>query len=884
MRSVFRIYADDWKNIFKVPTGIALILAISLLPCVYDWVNIESVWDPYANTTGVKVAIVNEDRGATVLGHSLNIGEEMVGNLRDNPKLGWTFVDREEAKRGVNRGAYYASLLVPPDFSERMTGIAEGKLDRPEVVYTVNEKVSAIAPKITSSGVSAIAEQINESFVEAVSQALLTKLKEIGVQVEEQLPTIRKVENGVFRLEESLPDIRAAGSKVLEVEKKLPEIRAKAEVIPEIEKKLPEIDRAAGYLLKIRQNWPKIEAAAGEIESIQAKMPLIREAADRVAELDRRFGETAEAIAAALDRADRALKDVAAARESLPRAVAAAERGSGLAEELAGFQAANAGAFEAISPLLRTNLELAGQASDVAGLLAERAAGGGEAPSPSELNAASVRLAGAAEATRRAASLLDRIGGYSSDGKALADASRRARTAADRLGRQADALKRLASASSDEAAASLSALAKMTGDGIRALQSRYDGELAPAISKGLANLEAEAGKSAAELKEAGAKLPDIGAVLEDAEAGLSFGHGELARMRDELPAMRERISGLTKAFLAKADEFEKAIGAAAPFVRNELPLVGKKLDEAADFAKNGLPQAERELAKLSAFVRDRLPEAEAGVHRLADLIRNDLPQLESAVKGAAAKLREVEGDSRFAEMAKLLKGDIEAESEFLASPVRIKEQREYPIPNYGSAMSPFYGVLSLWVGSTLLISLLKPDPDYPEGLFKPYQLYLGRLATFATIGLVQTLFVTLGDLWILGAYVANGPAFVLFSMLVSLTFVSITYALLSVFGNVGKGLAILFMVFQFSSSGGTFPISTTSPFFQAINPFMPFTYAIALLREAVGGVLWEEAGRDIAFLIGFVALSLLLALLLKRPLSGIIRKSAENAKKTKIIA
>jgi len=114
-------------------------------------------------------------------------------------------------------------------------------------------------------------------------------------------------------------------------------------------------------------------------------------------------------------------------------------------------------------------------------------------------------------------------------------------------------------------------------------------------------------------------------------------------------------------------------------------------------------------------------------------------------------------------------------------------------------------------------------------------------------------------------------------------FVTITYTLVSVFGNVGKGIAIIFMVFQFSSSGGTFPISMTAPFFQALNPYMPFTYAISLLREGVGGILWETAIRDILVLFGFIGISLFVALALKRPLSGMIEKSMENAKKTKII-
>ncbi|MNR46703.1 hypothetical protein D3C85_1657070 [compost metagenome] len=76
----------------------------------------------------------------------------------------------------------------------------------------------------------------------------------------------------------------------------------------------------------------------------------------------------------------------------------------------------------------------------------------------------------------------------------------------------------------------------------------------------------------------------------------------------------------------------------------------------------------------------------------------------------------------------------------------------------------------------------------------------------------------------------------------------------------------------------------TSPFFQALNPFMPFTYAISLLREAVGGILWGTVLRDVLFLLGFIAISLFIALVLKRPLSGIIKRSSDNAKKTKIIA
>ncbi len=890
MRAILKIYTTDWKNIFKVPTGIFLILAIILLPCLYSWVNIKSVWDPYANTSGVKVAVTNEDRGATVLDKSINVGEGLIDNLRKNPKLGWTFVDREEAEHGVDNGTYYASILVPADFSERITGIAEGRLDRPEVVYTVNEKINAIAPKITSSGVSAIAKQINESFAEAVSEALLTKLQEVGVQVEDQLPTIRKVESGVFELESKLPDIRAAGQKVLELEQKLPEIHDKAQIITQVEAKLPEIEQAAKHLLKLQQNWPKVEAAASEVLVIQQKLSLIRQAADRVAELDRNFDRVAEAIQLASDKAAKAMELVAAAQEALPRVAEIADKGIAFAEGLNGFLTANAGAFETIAPIVKQNLILAQQAADAVAQLTGRLMGidPEKLPTPEEVRAVRDRLVGAAGVLERTAALLERIDSYL-PGEALGNAAKRIGDAADRMNRQAEILGVIASglengkAPAKELVERLNALSKETSGALGDVLARYDSEIVPAISRGLGKLTEAAGTSAEKLREAQARLPDVAAILEDAQAGLLFGQEELKKLQGDLPQIREKVHELSQAFGEKAKAFEQAVNLAAPFIRDELPAIGKKLDQAAAFVKNDLPEAERELSKLADFVRNKLPEVESGVHKVAGLVKNDLPELERAVRTAADKLREVEEDNHFAELSKLLRGDIRKESEFLANPVLVKENRKYPIPNYGSAMSPFYCVLSLWVGATLLISLLRTEPDDREN-YKAYQLFLGRLGTFATIGLLQALFITLGDIFILDAYVADPLEFVLFAMLVSLVFVTITYTLLSVFGNVGKGIAIIFMVFQFSSSGGTFPISTTSPFFQALNPFMPFTYAISLLREAVGGILWETALKDILALILFIALSLVLALALKRPLSGIIRKSTENAKKTKIIA
>ncbi|WP_289142055.1 YhgE/Pip domain-containing protein [uncultured Brevibacillus sp.] len=891
MRSIWQIYKTDWLNIFKVPTGIFLIIAIILLPCLYDWVNIKSVWDPYANTQGVKVAVTSEDQGTTVADKRINIGDELIKSLQTNEKLGWTFVTKEQAERGVDRGEYYASILIPSDFSSKITGIINGNLERPEVIYTVNEKVNAVAPKITSSGVSAITKQINENFTEAVSTALLTKLSEIGIQIEEQLPTIRKVENGIFTLEKRLPEIRAAGQKVLELEKRLPDIHDKAQIIIEVEKRIPEINRAAEHVLRIQENWPRINEAASVIISLEDKLPVIHQAVARVQELDQNFDKVANAITLGTEKASQAIEIVSAAQNALPKIADLAEKGTAISDQVNEFLTTHDGAFETIAPVIKQNLVLAQQAADATVALTDRLLqiNPSRLPTAEEVNAVKDRLVGVEKVLARTSSLLDRLNSYI-PGQPLTNQLERLQAIQQKVTRQIDILGAIAGAleagktPAKDLVEALNQLSKETSTGLQDILSRYDSEIVPRIEEGIERMKQLTGDASANLQKLVERLPDMEAILADTKSGLEFGLAELKRIEQELPRIRTNVHELAQSLQSKADAFEKAIKVAAPFLRENLPGIGKKLDEAAAFIKNDLPGAEQELTKLADFVRYKLPEVETGVHKVAGLVGDDLPTLEKAIGQAADKLREVEANNNFADLAKLLRGDIKKESEFLASPVQIKENRKYPIPNYGSAMSPFYGVLSLWVGATLLISLLKPDADNPDGRYKPYQLYLGRLGTFMTIGLLQALCVTLGDFYILDAYVADKLPFVLFAMLVSMVFVTITYTLLSVFGNVGKGIAIIFMVFQFSSSGGTFPISMTAPFFQALNPFMPFTYAISLLREAVGGIFWETAIRDILCLVGFIGLSLFVALALKRPLSGLIKKSTENAKKTKIIA
>lgn len=400
----------------------------------------------------------------------------------------------------------------------------------------------------------------------------------------------------------------------------------------------------------------------------------------------------------------------------------------------------------------------------------------------------------------------------------------------------------------------------------------------------LQQLTADAGNAAAALQHIPQRLAALDTILEEAGTAIQYGQSGLAALRQDLPAIREEVHNATGGMTEKMAAFSNLVTNVLPRIKEGLPGAGAQIHEAAEFARTGLPAAEVKFRKAADFITAGLPRADQGVERAAELVRSDLPALVAGVRKAAATLRDIKEEVDLEEIAQLLGGDIQSQSDFLANPVVLKQQTLYPIPNYGSAMTPFYVVLSLWVGGTLLISLLRTAVDTGGIRYLGYQLYFGRLLTFLTVGILQALVAVLGNIFLLGCYVADPVWFVLFAVLISVVFVTIVFTLVSVFGSIGKGIAIVFMVLQFSSSGGTFPISTTGHFFQVLNPFMPFTYAISLLREAVGGLLPEVAIRDALLLVLFGVLALLLGLTLQKPLQGFIRKAAAQAEESKLIS
>ena len=681
MKNIIEIFRKDIKEVFRKTNTWIIIVGLIILPSMYAWPNILSSWDPYGHTNNIKVAVTSEDEGAAVDGKELNLGKSLVEGLKNNKNLDWQFVsNKQQAEDGVRIGDYYASIVVPKNFSQDMTSVSRTEPKRATIEYTVNEKINAISPKITNSGASAIANNISKNFVETANGIIFERLHEAGIKFEENLPSIEKAKEEIFKLNDNFSTYESTLSELIG------KVEYGYNILNNVQNTLPEIDRLATNSIMIAD---KAGITINNIQGLNERLlPIINNHLNVVEEVSKE----ANIIAKELQQKPDKIEEIKARQKALDSRLQASTERLQLVKNI----------FEYFNKL------------------------------------SSERLFN---------NQLERVTTLSNDITTIKEVNNNIYNKMDHYDEIADTVK-------EEFVNKSARINEVSSN----MNSKLNVEVAPLISQVLSKAEVNIDKVSGIITSAQGELPAVERKLSETEVKISNAYGKLLSLQAQMPSAKSKIQKLT-------DEI-------------------KKIDNGID--KN--------------------------------------------------------------QLFNLLKVDYKQQAEFFANPVKLQENKLYHIENYGSAMTPFYTVLSIWVGSLLMSSLLTTKVEDEEKKYKPYQKYFGRGLLFVIISLFQTLIITLGDMYVLGTQ-ANSPyRFVLYALLISLLFSSIIYTIVCILGNVGKAVCIVLLVLQLGSSGGTFPIQMTSEFFQALYPKVPFTYSIGLLREAVGGVYIPAVERDIKIL------------------------------------
>lgn len=726
MKNIWKIFQRDMMRIRKNVIALVVIVGISVVPCLYAWFNIAASWDPYSNTGNLKVAVASVDEGyeGSLIPLEINIGDQVLSALRENTQMEWVFTTKDKATAGVKSGKYYAAIVIPKDFSNKMMSVFSENVEKPEITYYSNAKENAIAPKVTDKGASAVQRQVNQVFIETISDTTLTVLQAVSNMTEAS-----GAETIVSNLNTNLNRISG------------------------------DLSASAGLL----QSFSDMTVSAQNLlnsttEFMQSAQTQSQESKQTFQKSKDSFSDIDSALDAATDNVETALNATQSVYDEMNQTITKA--------------------FEA-------------QSQD----------------------------------TETVASTLDTL---AAKVQKIIDSYQSVRDAVASI-----------SDSHSELASAVDAVVSRMDTSIKAQQELHD------------------------------KLQNTAQSLRDTTTDIATAKKEL---QDLFATNGTQIADAT-------NEYQSSM---------ETSL--NKLTDALDSSKT----------KISSLL-SQLEKSTDGIYSLTDAADSDLTQIQSVladsgkllndaadkISDTTAKLDEMEQSGDFSELESIISGDRSSISSFLAAPVSLKTHKVYEIANYGSSMAPFYSVLSIWIGGIVLVAMLKVNVSEKctEGLenVKLYQVYFGRFITFLIVGLFQSTLIALGDLLYLGIQCEHPFLFLLACWFSSIVFVNIIYTLTVSLGDIGKAVSVILLVVQVAGTGGTFPIEVAPKFFQAVYPLLPFTHSMAALRETVGGMYGMNYWIDLGKLVIFLVISLIVGLVLRKPIIKLNDAFTEKLEETKLM-
>ena len=296
------------------------------------------------------------------------------------------------------------------------------------------------------------------------------------------------------------------------------------------------------------------------------------------------------------------------------------------------------------------------------------------------------------------------------------------------------------------------------------------------------------------------------------------------------------------------------------------------------------------LNSVNTTVADVQPvlSAAKGTIYAADGTMAQLQRLLESVSQALDKILEKAILARDSDMMEdlidLLHGEPRQFAEFFSSPVEVTTETIYPVENYGSAMTPFYSTLAIWVGCVVAGAIIKPEAE-AEHLprLKERHLYWGRFLTFLLISQIQAAIIVAGDIYLLGCQCLHPGLFFLTGAVTSLAFTALIYSLTLAFGDVGKAIVVVIMVLQIAGSSGSYPIEILPPIFAKIYLFFPFPYAIDAMRETLCGLYRLNLLKYLAELMVFGVIGVLIGLEVRKPFIGVNRFIEEEMEETGVL-
>lgn len=781
---------------------IIILIGLATIPLVYAGLLSSANQDPTHHLDNVPAAIVNEDRPAGDVHLGTDLTDELLTST-SSQSFDWRTMSAADADAALRSGEVYAVLRIPSDFSANASSIKDTDPDtaaQARLQITTNDAANMIAGTIASTAGTEIADALARQVSETYLEDIYASFTDLGHQLD-------AAASGADDLAGGAADAKQ-GSDTLVVGMQ---------------------DLHDGTV-QLSSGATDLAAGADDLSSGAATL----------ADGAQRVNQGAIQLRGGLEEASDASHDLAAGLSTLD------EKTSSLP------QSAHALA-DGAERLKNGSADLASGARDLATGVSDLSAGARDLRT-----GATALSSGLTDAQQGAKDLADGARRLDESAQPLADGAETAADGAEQVsGGLADLSQNWDAMSDEQRKAAVDQLAAGASDTAAGSREVADGaaELASgtdALRTGAKDLHTgvstasdgaqDLADGAADLKDGADAVTRGAADLRDGLAPLAEGAAALDESMGDLVDAADQLAGAVHQAASGADQLDAGIselydgsgdltrgtGQLAAGSRSISSGAGSladgatRLSDGADDAAAGTRRAEDGAQDLA----DGLGQLTSGSEQLADGLRDGADQVPRTSTQGAADLADV-----------------------AASPVGIEKARWNEVSGYGSGLAPYFMGLALWVGALGFFLMMPPLAlRWVRSEHSAVAAALASYAPAAAMALVQSVLMLLTVRLAVGIEFAHlGRAFAV-ALAVSLAFFAINQALVSLLGPPGRYLALILIVLQLSSAGGTYPVETAPGVFQALHQVLPMTYAVQALRSAIAGsdlgfssALWVSA-------------------------------------------
>lgn len=866
----------EFQKIWANKLLFATVIVAMCLPILYASIFLKSIWDPYGRVNHLPVAVVNLDQPTTLEGNKVDVGDKLVKELKSNDDLDWHFVSAKKAQEGLKDRKYYMIVKIPKNFSENAASVLDTDPEKMDLTYETNGGLNFLGEVISENAMTQLKAKVSESVTKSYADVIIKMVKTVGDGMEQAADGATKLADGSKQVADGIATVQG----------KVPELSSGVKQLDDGGKQLA--DGVKQYTDGAGQAAKGSDQLAAGLQQLNGKVPTLVGGVNQLADGGKALNTGVNQYTAGVKQAYLGSGDLSDGLQklqgNLPEIIAGvnklADGSNKLAKQLQdgtrefGDEQAKQlklyvkgvedyiNTINAVLPTLN-NLPL-----DQLGQLK-----GQFATVQADLQSAGASLAAAGQTLQTspaqvASNVVSQLP-TDANGNVTVPAQQLAQLIGQQVGannQQIGAQVTAAGNSLQNVGATLTQVGQLMNN-LPSVDTSKIGELSTATSQLAANTDqATAGLN---------KLIDgTLEVKKKAVPGAQEIAGGIAAIQSNIPALTGGAKQLTdgakslnsglKTLNSKSTELvngSNKLNNGLGLMQGQLPTLASGANQLADGSKQlnaGMKELTANSAKLNSgasqlsdglnTLNGQIPALADGVNKLADgstQVKDGNKELADKLGEASDKLTDVKLTNNTAKM--------------IADPTKTKQEKYSDVPNYGHALAPYFMSVSLFVGC-LVFNFVYPIRKIADRKnSNATQWFMSKL----TIGFITSSMMALiiGTVMrMIGLEVAQPMNFYMTLLVTAWLFMFMIMFLAMSFDNPGRFIAVLLLVMQLGSSGGVFPMPLISKFYNVLNPFMPMTYSIYSLRQAISTGLGDEFYRNSMLILVILAIVFIILL------------------------